>query len=99
MASVDNLSMCAVAPQTDSFIITRRRAAQAHMSSADNIIQTRSYHLNVEKAIHNKVSATNKESLSCEMTGGGLCMKLSAAYYEGVRSSIHQYLSDNPELS
>ena len=60
---------------------------------------TRPYTLNIDRAIQGKIKATKREQLSCQMTGGGLVMYLSTAYFEGFRSALTQYLLVSDELA
>jgi hypothetical protein len=84
--------------------VTRRKSKQI-IGSNDDVKSTRSecqsrpYYLNVDKAMQNKLVATKRDLLTCKLTGGGLVMELSTAYYEGLRSMLLQYLNENSELT
>ena len=71
--------------------------------TTDNNLQpqpdAKPYCLNVQKAINNKISATNREQMSCKMTGGGLVIHLSTAYYEGFKAGLIQHLIQTEEIS
>ena len=53
---------------------------------------TKSYNLDIAKALKNKVEATKRNDISCTMTAGGLVIKMSTAYYEAFRQAAIVYM-------
>ena len=54
------------------------------------------YIMNKKKAVNKKLSATMRNDVCCEMTGGGLVITLSTAYYEGFKTAVVRFLNKSP---
>ena len=61
-------------------------------------VHTRSYTLNQVKALNNKAQATHRKNVTCQLTGGGLVIQFSTAFYEVFKAVVPVYL-DNAGLS
>ena len=53
------------------------------------------YTMNKARATDKKLCATSRDDITCEMTGGGLVLTLSTAYYEGFKTAVAQFLDQS----